>query len=40
VAVIKQRMGPCDPTARRYAIMRCEPSLTRFHALEGRKLAA
>lgn len=33
VAVIKQRMGPCDPTARRFAIMRCEPELTRFHRL-------
>jgi hypothetical protein len=31
VAVIKQRMGPSDPTARRYAVLRCEPSLTRFH---------
>lgn len=33
VAVIKQRMGPCDPTARRYAIMRCEPEYTTFHKL-------
>lgn len=32
VAVIKQRMGPSDPTARRYAVMRCEPDKTRFHA--------
>lgn len=32
IACIKQRMGPSDPTARRYAIMRAEPSLTRFHA--------
>ncbi|WP_327292424.1 AAA family ATPase [Streptomyces sp. NBC_01198] len=33
VAVIKQRMGPCDPTARRYASMRCHPEITRFSAL-------
>lgn len=32
VATIKQRMGPCDPTARKYAILYCEPELTRFHA--------
>ncbi|MFD6636789.1 AAA family ATPase [Micromonospora chalcea] len=32
VACIKQRMGPSDPTARKYAIMYCEPELTRFHA--------
>jgi hypothetical protein len=31
VAVIKQRMGPSDPTARKYAVMRCQPELTRFH---------
>ncbi|MGI5530133.1 AAA family ATPase [Streptomyces syringium] len=34
VAVIKQRMGPCDPTAKRYASMRCHPELTRFSKLE------
>ncbi|MEU2854118.1 AAA family ATPase [Streptomyces syringium] len=34
VAVIKQRMGPCDPTARRYASMRCHPETTRFSKLE------
>ncbi|MGW1558294.1 AAA family ATPase [Streptomyces sp. NPDC002144] len=34
VAVIKQRMGPCDPTARRYASMRCHPEVTRFSKLE------
>lgn len=32
VACIKQRMGWCDPTARTYAILWCEPTLTRFHA--------
>lgn len=32
IACIKQRMGPSDPTARRYAILRAEPDLTRFHA--------
>lgn len=32
VACVKQRMGPSDPTAKRYAILRCEPELTRFHA--------
>ena len=31
VAVIKQRMGPQDPTARRYSMLRCEPEVTRFH---------
>lgn len=31
VAVIKQRMGPSDPTANTYCLMRCEPSVTRFH---------
>lgn len=34
VAVIKQRMGPCDPTAKRYASMRCHPEVTRFSKLE------
>lgn len=34
VAVIKQRMGPCDPTARRYASMRCHPEVTRFSKLD------
>ncbi|MFI9205311.1 AAA family ATPase [Streptomyces sp. NPDC053048] len=36
VAVIKQRMGPCDPTAKRYASMRCHPEVTRFSKLETR----
>lgn len=31
VAVIKQRQGPQDPTAKRWTILRCEPELTRFH---------
>lgn len=30
VAVIKQRMGACDPTARTYASLRCYPEVTRF----------
>ena len=30
VACIKQRMGPCDPTARSYVSMRCLPEVTRF----------
>lgn len=32
VACIKQRMGPSDPTAKRYATIRCEPETTRFHS--------
>jgi hypothetical protein len=32
VAVIKQRMGPSDPTARNFAVLYCEPDKTRFHA--------
>ncbi|WP_280837798.1 AAA family ATPase [Micromonospora sp. A200] len=32
VATIKQRMGPSDPTARKYAVMWCEPEFTRFHS--------
>lgn len=31
VAVIKQRMGPQDPTAKRWVTLRCEPQVTRFH---------
>ncbi|MGV9312571.1 AAA family ATPase [Streptomyces sp. NPDC003691] len=34
VAVIKQRMGPSDPTARRSASMRCHPEVTQFSKLE------
>lgn len=30
VAVLKQRMGPCDPTANKYALMKCDPAHTRF----------
>lgn len=30
VAVIKQRMGPQDPTAKRWKTLRCIPELTRF----------
>lgn len=33
VACVKQRMGPSDPTARRWATLRCEPERTRFHRL-------
>lgn len=32
IAIIKQRMGPSDPTARHYAVLWCEPERTRFHA--------
>lgn len=32
IACLKQRMGPCDPTGRRFSTIRAEPSLTRFHA--------
>ncbi|WP_405056945.1 AAA family ATPase [Kribbella sp. NBC_01505] len=32
VACIKQRMGPSDATARNFAVLRCEPDKTRFHA--------
>lgn len=31
VAIVKQRMGAQDPSARRFAVLRCEPSVTRFH---------
>lgn len=30
VACIKQRMGPSDPTAQSWALLRCYPELTRF----------
>lgn len=30
VACIKQRMGPCDPTAQTFATIRCLPETTRF----------
>jgi replicative DNA helicase len=35
VAVIKQRMGPSDPTAKRCAVLRCHPEVTRFSKLEA-----
>lgn len=31
MAVLKQRMGPSDPSGKTYAVIRCEPELTRFH---------
>jgi hypothetical protein len=31
VAVVKQRMGPQDPSAKRWVTLRCEPQVTRFH---------
>ncbi|WP_348983514.1 AAA family ATPase [Streptomyces sp. Root63] len=34
VACVKQRMGPCDPTAQRYTTMICEPEFTRFRRAE------
>ena len=30
IAILKQRMGPSDPTANSYASIRCEPEFTRF----------
>lgn len=30
VACVKQRMGPCDPTAQDYTSLRCYPEITRF----------
>ncbi|MGM9381135.1 AAA family ATPase [Streptomyces antibioticus] len=38
VACIKQRMGPCDPTAGRYATMICQPEYTRFKKAEARAI--
>lgn len=35
IAVIKQRMGPQDPTAKRWRTLKCEPELTRFHKWSG-----
>lgn len=40
VACIKQRMGPCDPTAGRYATMICQPEYTRFKKAERREIIA
>lgn len=31
VACVKQRMGPCDPTANSFVTLRCEPDKTKFH---------
>lgn len=31
MATLKQRMGPSDPTGRRFIRLRCEPDKTRFH---------
>lgn len=31
IAVLKQRMGPCDPTGNRYALLRADPAHTRFY---------
>jgi len=36
VAVVKQRMGPSDPTARRFARLTAEPERTRFHPYRWR----
>ncbi|MEU5446864.1 AAA family ATPase [Streptomyces californicus] len=38
VACVKQRMGPCDPTAQRYTTMICEPEYTRFKRAEKRTI--
>jgi hypothetical protein len=34
IACVKQRMGPSDPTAKKYSTLRCQPELTRFHVRE------
>lgn len=34
IACIKQRMGPSDPSAQNYALLRAEPETTRFHVYE------
>lgn len=39
IAVIKQRMGPSDPTARSHAVLWCEPETTRFHATAPQRRA-
>lgn len=33
IACIKQRMGPSDPSAKRWVTIKCDPALTRFHRL-------
>lgn len=35
IATLKQRMGPQDPTGRRFITLRCEPERTRFHKKGG-----
>lgn len=40
VAVIKQRSGPQDPTAKRWRTLRCVPELTRFEPWTGFHTAA
>jgi hypothetical protein len=32
IAIIKQRMGPSDPTAKRFALLKADPEHTRFYA--------
>lgn len=39
IACVKQRMGPCDPTAQRYATLICEPEYTRFRKAEFKQVA-
>lgn len=33
IGIIKQRMGPCDPSGNSYATIKADPARTRFHAL-------
>lgn len=35
IACLKQRMGPSDPTGRKFATLKCEPDKTRFHKHPG-----
>ncbi|TCC19978.1 AAA family ATPase [Kribbella sindirgiensis] len=35
IACLKQRMGPCDPSGRNFAVLQAEPSKTRFHKYMG-----
>jgi hypothetical protein len=35
IACVKQRMGPCDPTAQRYATLKAVPENTRFTTRDG-----
>lgn len=37
IATVKQRMGPCDPTGRKFITLDIQPELTRFHARERGK---